>query len=103
MTGIFINGISGKMGTNLLERSNSHDNIINCTNLNDDLLDTIIDFSHPDSTLKLLESISDTNTSIIIGTTGFDLEQIEQIKEFSKNKKILLAFNLSKGMSVIKK
>ena len=60
MTGIYINGVSGKMGTNLLKLCANDKNIKICDDLNDDSLEVVIDFSHPDSTLKLLKSLPTT-------------------------------------------
>ena len=90
MTGIFINGLSGKMGTSLLNRSNLDNNIFICKDIDDKEVEVVIDFSHPSSTIETLDAIKDTNLSIIIGTTGFDDDQISYIKESSKYRSILL-------------
>ena len=100
MTGIYINGASGKMGKNLLERIHLNNDIQICKTIDIDSLDTIIDFSNPDSTIKLLKSLSNDNYAFIIGTTGFNSEQINIIENHAKNKRILLAPNLSKGMAL---
>ena len=102
MTGIYINGVSGKMGTNLLKLCANDKNIKICDDLNDDLLEVIIDFSHPDSTLKLLKSLPTQKISLIIGTTGLKEEHFQYIEEISKDKRVLIAPNLSKGISVFK-
>jgi len=102
MTGIYINGVSGKMGTNLLKLCANDKNIKICDDLNDDSLDVIIDFSHPDSTLKLLKSLPTQKISLIIGTTGLKEEHFQYIEEISKDKRVLIAPNLSKGISVFK-
>tara|TARA_B100001564_G_scaffold98391_1_gene80696 strand:+ start:692 stop:1363 length:672 start_codon:yes stop_codon:yes gene_type:complete len=103
MTGIYINGASGKMGKNLLERIHLNNDIQICKTIDIDSLDTIIDFSNPDSTIKLLKSLSNDNYAFVIGTTGFNSEQINIIENHAKNKRILLAPNLSKGMAIMKK
>jgi 4-hydroxy-tetrahydrodipicolinate reductase len=102
MTGIYINGVSGKMGTNLLKLCANDKNIKICDDLNDDSLEVIIDFSHPDSTLKLLKSLPAQKISLIIGTTGLKEEHFQYIEEISKDKRVLIAPNLSKGISVFK-
>jgi dihydrodipicolinate reductase len=43
MTGIYINGASGKMGVNLLERIHLNNDIQICKTIDEDLLDTIIE------------------------------------------------------------
>ena len=102
MTGIYINGVSGKMGTNLLKFCANNKNVEICDDLNDDSLDVVIDFSHPDSTLKLLKSLPSKKISLIIGTTGLKEEHFQYIEEISKDKRVLIAPNLSKGISVFK-
>lgn len=102
MTGIYINGVSGKMGANLLKRSTEDSNVEIYNDLNDKFIDVIIDFSYPDSTIELLRFVSNKNISVIIGTTGLNIENIQFIKEISKDKRILLAPNLSRGISVLK-
>ena len=102
MTNILINGVSGKMGTNLLKLCANNKNVEICDDLNDDSLEVVIDFSHPDSTLKLLKSLPTKKISLIIGTTGLKEEHFQYIEEISKDKRILLAPNLSKGISVLK-
>ena len=102
MTGIYINGVSGKMVTNLLKLCANDKNIKICDDLNDDSLEVIIDFSHPDSTLKLLKSLPTQKISLIIGTTGLKEEHFQYIEEISKDKRVLIAPNLSKGISVFK-
>jgi 4-hydroxy-tetrahydrodipicolinate reductase len=62
--------------------------------------DIWIDFSHPDATVKLLSAIE---TPIVIGTTGFNEEQIKKIHDYAKKHPVLLAPNMSPGMAVIKK
>ena len=88
MTGIYINGASGKMGVNLLERIHLNNDIQICKTIDEDSLDTIIDFSNPDSTIKLLKSLCNDNYALVIGTTGFNSEQIDIIKHHAKKKRI---------------
>lgn len=90
------------MGTSLLNRSNLDNNIFICKDIDDKEVEVVIDFSHPSSTIETLDAIKDTNLSIIIGTTGFDDDQISYIKESSKYRSILFAYNLSKGISILK-
>ncbi|MDG1721270.1 MAG: 4-hydroxy-tetrahydrodipicolinate reductase [SAR86 cluster bacterium] len=90
------------MGTNLLKLCANDKNIKICDDLNDDSLEVIIDFSHPDSTLKLLKSLPTQKISLIIGTTGLKEEHFQYIEEISKDKRVLIAPNLSKGISVFK-
>ena len=47
-------------------------------------VDTLVDFSVPDSTLAALEHCVNGNTSIVIGTTGFDEDGLAQIRAASE-------------------
>lgn len=57
-----------------------------------------IDFSRPEATLKLLKK---TNTPMVIGTTGFSDQQLQDIKVFSKSRPLLLTSNTSPGMNTL--
>ena len=65
--------------------------------------DVLIDFSRPSSTLKILQDCLEHNIPMVIGTTGFNHKELSAIEEASKKIPILLAFNMSKGIYIIKK
>ena len=62
----------------------------------------IIDFSEAFFSLKLLKQAVTKKIPMIIGTTGFDEEQHEAIKEVSKQIPLVLAPNTSLGITVLK-
>ncbi len=64
---------------------------------------TIVDFTFPEVTLNLLEKIKDKNVKLVIGTTGFSEEELEKIKEISKNIPIVLDYNMSLGVNLLAK
>ncbi len=64
--------------------------------------DIMIDFSHPDFTLEILDS-SEVNLPIIIATTGKKEEIIERAKEKAKNQAIFFSPNMSYGVHVMTK
>ena len=47
-------------------------------------IDVIIDFTIPDCTLEILKIASDLKKKVVIGTTGFNKKQENQIKKYSK-------------------
>lgn len=49
-----------------------------------------IDFSRPECSLNILEYAKQHNCKVILGTTGFDYEQRDKIKEYSKHIPIVL-------------
>ena len=65
--------------------------------------DLIIDFSRPESTINILKTAVELNIPIIIGTTGFNKNELNQIKKASDHIPILLSYNLSTGIHKLKK
>ena len=132
MKQIFISGITGKVGTllssyilkdsdfDLVGGSCSPNNLFIQKDIGE-LLDTnevgikisdtipeevkpdvIIDFSSPEASMKVLKEAVTRNIPILIGTTGFNLTQIEEIKLSSKEIAILYAPNTSPGIAILK-
>ena len=103
MIKIFINGQSGKMGSSIADIATEQGdlNLIQDGHIKN--ADVLIDFSRPSSTLKILEDCLKLNIPMVIGTTGFNKAELSAIKEASKKIPILLAFNMSKGIFIIKK
>jgi len=63
--------------------------------------DVIIDFTLPDCTLEILKIASKLQKKVVIGTTGFNKNQEDQIKKFSKKIPILKAGNMSLGVNLL--
>lgn len=57
-----------------------------------------IDFSAPDATVKLLSQIQ---TPVVIGTTGFNDFQINAIREYATRHPVLFAPNMSPGVNLL--
>jgi 4-hydroxy-tetrahydrodipicolinate reductase len=64
--------------------------------------DAIIDFTAPDATLNYVEDCVATNTPIVIGTTGFDHDQLQTLREQGEQIPILRASNFSRGVQVLR-
>jgi 4-hydroxy-tetrahydrodipicolinate reductase len=64
-------------------------------------IDVIIDFTVPNCTLEILKIASKLKKRIVIGTTGFNKHQENQIKKYSKNIPILKAGNMSLGVNLL--
>jgi len=58
-----------------------------------------IDFSRPDATMALLDKVS---CPIVIGTTGFDAEQLQRLRAAAETRAVLLAPNMSPGMALLR-
>jgi 4-hydroxy-tetrahydrodipicolinate reductase len=105
MINLYLNGASGRMGV-AVKSIISETNDFNL--LDKDLCeehDCIIDFSRPDSCINLILESKNKKilTPLIIGTTGFNEQQLGVIEEAAKFSPILLSFNMSQGISNLKK
>jgi len=61
---------------------------------------TLIDFTRPEVTLKNLAACVEHGKNIVIGTTGFNEEEKQQIKEASSSIGIVFAPNMSVGVNL---
>ena len=116
-----IAGCMGRMGQQLIRSSKKNknfklvtlteNNIVNRKfngikpELNSDIAfkktDIIIDFTVPNCTLEILKIASKLKKRVVIGTTGFDRNQENQIKKYSKKIPILKAGNMSLGVNLL--
>ena len=63
--------------------------------------DLIIDFTVPDCSLEILKIASKLKKKVVIGTTGFNKTQENQIKKYAKKIAILKAGNMSLGVNLL--
>ena len=63
--------------------------------------DVIIDFSNPSTLDALLAFAKSTKTPLVLATTGYSEEQINDIKEAAKTVPIFFSFNMSLGVNLI--
>ena len=64
-------------------------------------IDVIIDFTVPDCTLEILKIASKLKKRVVIGTTGFNRTQENQIKKYARQIPILKAGNMSLGVNLL--
>ncbi|MDA7544773.1 4-hydroxy-tetrahydrodipicolinate reductase [Candidatus Pelagibacter sp.] len=64
-------------------------------------IDLIIDFTVPNCTLEILKIAFKLKKRVVIGTTGFNQKQENQIKKYSKKIPILKAGNMSLGVNLL--
>ncbi|MCZ6173134.1 4-hydroxy-tetrahydrodipicolinate reductase [Campylobacter ureolyticus] len=112
MLKIGIYGSSGRMGKMIQECLKEYENAKvaalfdkNSSNLEDFFTssDVIIDFSMPEGTKALLEFAKKNPKPLCIGTTGLSKDELNLMKEISKNMPILYATNMSLGVAVLNK
>ncbi|MDC0408137.1 4-hydroxy-tetrahydrodipicolinate reductase [Candidatus Pelagibacter sp.] len=116
-----ISGCMGRMGQQLIKSSKKNkdfelvalteNSLINKKfhgirpELNSDIAfkkaDVIIDFTVPECTLEILKIASKLKKKVVIGTTGFNKNQENQIKKYSKEISILKAGNMSLGVNLL--
>lgn len=68
-----------------------------------DSCDVIIDFTHTGSSLEHLRLSSSRGKAMVIGTTGFSMDELKEIEALTKNIPAVLAPNMSVGVNLILK
>lgn len=118
MTDIILNGCNGKMGAAVTKAVSERDDcrIVAGVDLYGDNAnfkvyrsfsqldvkgDVIIDFSNPSVLDSMLEYAKNSNTPMIICTTGFSEDQVSKIKEASKDVAVFYSGNMSLGINLI--
>lgn len=81
----------------------NHVNVYNDLKLIYSQVDAIIDFTSPSYSLEAARLNQDYNKLHIIGTTGFNEEEIKQLKNYAKKTRIIYSANMSIGINLIKK
>ena len=92
----------GKDLGSLIGRSNININILEGIS-NEKDIDLIIDFSRPQNSIQVLRFARKENIPILIGTTGFKEDELNEINEISKEIPLLIAPNTSMGVALFKK
>ena len=64
-------------------------------------IDVIIDFTIPNCTLEILKIASKLKKRVVVGTTGFNRTQENQIKKYARQIPILKAGNMSLGVNLL--
>jgi 4-hydroxy-tetrahydrodipicolinate reductase len=65
--------------------------------------DVIIDFTHPDATLENLKAASAKGKAMVIGTTGFTKEALDEARDIARKIPCVLSFNMSLGINLLLK
>jgi 4-hydroxy-tetrahydrodipicolinate reductase len=108
---ILLIGSNGRMGKILKRKilSNKKFNLINSIDKNNQKelkndikkTDVIIDFSAPNSSIKLLKLVKKFKKKIVIGTTGFSAKDESLIKKVSRSIAIFKSGNMSLGINIV--
>ncbi len=121
---IAVTGASGQMGSNIIksaqnegidiafavDREKCESRGVKVENdekflslLREKEVDVIVDFTAPEATMNYVIAAKETNTPIVIGTTGFSSEQEDLIIEASNQVPIIKDSNFAPGVNVMKK
>ena len=63
--------------------------------------DAVIDFTRPEATLKHVQIAAETNTAMIIGTTGLSADDEAQLAKAAEKTPIIYAANMSVGVNLL--
>ena len=116
---ILLNGANGRMGNEIIIAAKNQENMnIVCgfdreekltgefpvyndiQNIKENI-DVIIDFSVPEATFKILEFAKANKIPVVIATTGFSEQELEKIKELSKELPIFRSSNMSLDINLM--
>lgn len=121
MINVLVNGCNGRMGQKVIMQMSQYPNMhLSCGfDINDkientfpvykkledikSLVDIIIDFSVPSASLNILKYAIGNKIPIVIATTGFTDEQLNEIKIYSNNIPIFKSSNMSFDINLMSK
>ena len=66
-----------------------------------EMCDVVIDFSRPESTLKVIKHCIEQNRPIVSGTTGFTSDEMDQIIKAGEHTKVFYSANMSLGIAIL--
>jgi len=61
----------------------------------------IIEFTAPDATLEHVKIAAERNIPIVVGTTGLNQKQLDEIKKLSRKTRVLISANMSLGVNLL--
>jgi len=65
-----------------------------------DTIDVIIDFTAPEATLAHARFAAANNIAMVIGTTGFDADGLQQLRTLLTDQRVVMAANFSVGVNL---
>jgi len=61
----------------------------------------IIEFTAPEATLEHVKIAVEKNIAIVVGTTGLNQKQLDEIKKLSRRTRVLISANMSLGVNLL--
>jgi 4-hydroxy-tetrahydrodipicolinate reductase len=124
MTRVAVNGAAGRMGQTVIETAADREDLDVVVGFDvepgevdgvpvvaEDIAgalteydaEVVVDFSIPESTLPLTEACVETDTALVVGTTGFDEAGLAELNATSESVPLLKATNFSRGIQVLQR
>ena len=123
-TRIAVNGAAGRMGQTVIETATDRENVEVVVGIDvadaetvdgvpvadpDDAVDAfaeyepdaLIDFTVPDATLGIVDACVEHGVAVVVGTTGFNEDQLSYLRRTSEFVPVLKATNFSRGIQVL--
>lgn len=108
MIKIAVVGSGGKMGKTIVDviKNDKKIHLGATLDKNDDLndfldkFDVLIDFTRPEATLGYLKICAKNNKKMVIGTTGFNDAQLQQLEQLATQTAVVFAPNMSIGVNL---
>ena len=66
-----------------------------------EITDVVIEFSKPEATVQHLRQVVDAGKAMVVGTTGFSLNELATVKELASQIRCVMAPNMSLGVNVM--
>jgi 4-hydroxy-tetrahydrodipicolinate reductase len=121
---IAVNGAAGRMGQTVIETAADRDDlnavvgfdvadvdevqgvpVVDAEDVADGLAEydpaVVVDFTIPESTVGLADACAEAGVGMVVGTTGFDDDQMATLDEAAGSVPVLKATNFSRGIQVL--
>lgn len=76
-------------------------NVFLSSQFKNDKLDSLIDFSHPTATLKIVKLCAENKIGFVTGTTGMNDAEIAEVKSYADRIPLLIGSNMSIGVNLL--
>lgn len=124
MTRVAVNGAAGRMGRTVIETAVDREDldvvvgfdvadvdvvadvpVVDASDVTDGLAEYVpevaVDFTVPAATVALADVCAEAGVGLVVGTTGFDGDQMAALDEASESVPVLKATNFSRGIQVL--
>jgi 4-hydroxy-tetrahydrodipicolinate reductase len=123
MVTIAVNGAAGRMGRTVVETAADHEcevvvgfdvddveevagvPVVDAADAADALAeydpDVVVDFTIPEATLGLVDACVEAGVGMVVGTTGFDDDELAELDAASEEIPVLKATNFSRGIQAL--